>query len=300
MINEKIFKDLFKEITLKRYRQAIDFTKIEQKLAHLRNGDALNYDDLEAIADKTCWPFHKYWRWPSKEQLGDSLAATKGLFVNLPEDEENTICELDVIFKHLSLVSCILRFAVPEHYGIYSRPNLKTLSVERGGTDYDEYANYLQVLRLWKSTFKAATVAETDEIIWAISFLPSDDSRVMMFRSSLPKTLQVQKIKNMQNHPLKVAREFLNNDDLQTASLWAARAFESWLQKKCAEYDIEDYLTSDAKINLLCDMDKEICHRREMIFRTKNMRNDIIHPKGPIAPFTIKSFCENIEKLAKL
>ena len=82
----------------------IDFDTIENKLQHLRNGDALTYKDLQTIADDNCWPFNKYWMWPSKKRIKKSLKNSAGRFTDLPYNEEEIIKNLDEIFKNIALV----------------------------------------------------------------------------------------------------------------------------------------------------------------------------------------------------
>ena len=72
-----IFRDLFKEIIRKKHGMEVDFESIEEKLEHLRGGKSLTYSDLEIIGDERCWPFNKYWIWPSKDQVEAKLKETE-------------------------------------------------------------------------------------------------------------------------------------------------------------------------------------------------------------------------------
>ncbi len=163
------YKMLFDQITQTKHEMQIDFEKVEANLKHLREGGSLTYIDLENIADENCWPFNKYWRWPSKHQIEEHLKRTSGLFKNLPNSEEKAIRSLDEIFKNIALVSIILRFVHPKHYAIYSRPSLKIMRTERGIDNVEEYLNYVEELRILKDSFGVDKTSEVDIIVWAIA-----------------------------------------------------------------------------------------------------------------------------------
>jgi len=55
------YEALFNHIVSVKYGRPIDFPTIERKLSHLRDGDAITYEDLETIAREDLWPFKKYW-----------------------------------------------------------------------------------------------------------------------------------------------------------------------------------------------------------------------------------------------
>ncbi|MBC7362508.1 MAG: hypothetical protein H5U06_09555 [Candidatus Aminicenantes bacterium] len=113
--------------------------------------------------------------WPCREQIEARLSETKGKFANLFahgkrddgfENREKELCGLLLdIFKNLALVSIVLRFVWPEHYAIYSRPNLWILRVPRGSSDIEEFMNYIRVMRTLKSTFRVKRTADVDMIV---------------------------------------------------------------------------------------------------------------------------------------
>lgn len=170
-MNREDYRKLFDEVARLKYGIDVNFLPIESELGKLRNGGALTYDHLEAIANDNLWPFSQYWRWPVKEQIKKELEKTKDWFVDLPKGEGQVVTDLLNIFKEISLVSVILRFVAPEHYGIYSRPPLKVLQVERGKDDIEEYLNYLEELRFIKEIYKGIRVADVDMMVWAVAHL---------------------------------------------------------------------------------------------------------------------------------
>jgi len=62
------YQALFDRIVSFKYGRPIDFPAIERRVSHLRDGDAIRYDDLETIAWEDLWPFKKYWMWPAGSQ----------------------------------------------------------------------------------------------------------------------------------------------------------------------------------------------------------------------------------------
>lgn len=105
-MDQKKYESLFKKIVRQKHGMDVDFEKIEERLHNLKKGNPLTYDDLLIICDDSCWPFSKYWMWPSREQIEEKLIQTKGWFKDLndnPDIEAKIIGELDEIFKTLPL-----------------------------------------------------------------------------------------------------------------------------------------------------------------------------------------------------
>ena len=234
MESEK-YKKSFYELIKSRFNREVDFASIEKVLEHVRNGDALTYADLELIGDERYWPFKQYWMWPAKEQIQDKLKETKEKFIDPVRNEERErelIRCLSAIFRNLSLVSIVIRFVWPEHYAIYSRPNLKILRVERGANDEEEYMNYIRVMRLLKRSFGVERVADVDIIVWAIG--KREEAHAEFFRilaEQLPENLKPgELILCLDDNPLKIAQVYLRKGDYKTSGFWASQAFEIYLK----------------------------------------------------------------------
>ncbi len=178
------FKSLFKLALREKFGTEENIDVLEKRLSHLREGKPISYEDLKAMEDESIWPFKKFWSWPPAEEIIKKLVYTGELFIRLNEDylenEKPVISSLNRIFKNISLVSIILRFVYPEHYGIYSPPVLYITGIERGKNEVEDYLNYLNVLREIKDIleirekYQVERVADVDMLLLALSQLGGD------------------------------------------------------------------------------------------------------------------------------
>ena len=156
---------IFKSVSSKRYKKEVNFDPITIELSKLKEGGRLNYEHLELISDNNVWPFSRWWRWPTKDQISEYLLKTEGLFKCLNglseiheerlEIEKNIIHVLYYdIFKHLELVSIVLRFIDEHNYAIYSPPVTRILNPPRGYSYTIEYLNYLREIRKYKFIYQ--------------------------------------------------------------------------------------------------------------------------------------------------
>ena len=300
------YETLFNQIIKKKHGMEIDFEKIEAKLGHLREGDALIYSDLEIIADDNCWPFNKYWMWPSRYQVEDKLKKTKGLFKDLPGEEEyekKVIGNLSEIFKNIALVSIILRFVCPKHYAIYSRPPLKILRIERGANDAEEYLNYVGELRLLKRSFQVGTTAEVDMIVWAIAQEKGAHLREFkkLLAEQLPENLKPgELITYLSNDPLKIAEIYFIQKDHKTAGFWAARAFEKYLRDECVCLIGFIPPRTNGEIMTIIDfLCRKTKHRYEenTFHNLRQLRNKAVHESEAFTKNDAKDFIERLKNL---
>lgn len=244
---------------------------------------ALKYSDLEIIADETIWPFNKYWRCPSREQINEGLKGTMGWFKKLPRNEEEILKNLDAIFMNIALVSVVLRFVLPEHYAIYSPPPLQILRIERGGDSVEDYLNYVRELRILRKSFGVSKTADVDTIVWAISqekgeYL-ADFKKILA--DELPENLTPFELIAYSRSPLKIADTYLKkHDDFRTAALWAAKAFEEFLQQNCLRiYGFIPERTDgelESIIYHLCQS-LEFIDEKETLHLMRKTRNRFIH-----------------------
>ena len=178
------YKVLFKRAVLEGFGVQENLEVIEKRVSHLRTGASIEYEDLENIADHKLWPFNEYWEWPAKENIFIALKETEGILSALEQDyvnnEKEVLMRLYSIFRSISLVSILLRFVFPEHYGIYSKPVLHISGSERGRNDIEDYLNYLNVLRSILNIYEirdrygVERVADVDMLLLAVSKLGGD------------------------------------------------------------------------------------------------------------------------------
>lgn len=306
MDSEK-YKELFYEIIKNRFNREVDFASIEKGLEHVRNGNALTYADLELIANDRYWPFKQYWMWPSRDQIKEKLKETREKFINPIKNEareRELIRFLSAIFRNLSLVSIVIRFVWPEHYAVYSRPNLKILRVERGEDDVEEYMNYIRVMRLLKGSFGVERVADVDIIVWAIA--KREEAHAEFFRilaEQLPENLTPgELILRLHDNPLMVAQVYIRKGDYKTSGFWASQAFEIYLRdeyRRLIGYPITRY----PKKGELQDIIDQLITTPEYhgwgayLHGLRRRRNEAIHPDYKFTKADVEALIDGVGKL---
>jgi hypothetical protein len=302
---------IFNDISFKKYRMTIDFKTIEKKVSHLRQGDAITYEDLEVIARDDLWPFNRYWMWPAKEQIEDALKKTWDLIIDpvaKADQESEMIHGLLDIFRNIALVSILLRFVWPEHYAIYSRPSLKILRIERGYDDIEEFMNFLNEMRTLRMCFGVERTADVDMIIWAISQKEDefDDIRALI-SERLPKELPISDLlKHASSCPLRVAEAYYDAGDFQTAGYWTTRAFERILRQECIR--VMGYVPKSAEremgdieylIKCVCEVRGNRDIEKQM-FDLKKLRNAAIHIERSFNRHMAIEFIKGVKDVAEI
>ena len=282
--------------------------EIERRLTHLREGAKLAYKDLETIADPACWAFSRYWMWPHKSQIEEKLEDTAGWFARLPNAEEDVIAGLDDIFKNISLVSIVLRFAWPEHYAIYSRPTLRALRLKRGATDTAEYLDYVHEMRILKHCLGMTQTAHVDMMVWAIEHAEGEYLEELKKTMSkvLPENLTAEELMVYLSHdPLRLATEYFERRDFMTAGFWAAKAIEKFLDDECQKNGIhirEGANRRIAMIEALCAhtnlWGKPHCQR--LLYDTKETRNKIVPGVRRFSQALVREFITEVRKLKNI
>lgn len=306
------YKTLFKKLINIKHGMEVDFYSIEQKLKHLREGGPLTYEDLEIIADDKCWPFNEYWMWPGKEQIEDKLKITDGIFVDLPNKEEEALSKLLNIFKNLSLVSIVLRFVRPRYYAIYSRPPLYLMRIERGIDDVEEYKNYVNEMRIIKNSFGEFRTSEADMIVWAIAEETRRDKKsyegkkifeefIRLLAEKLPGNLTTEEYINLHNqNPLKIAGIYYERKQFKTAGMWAGRAFERYIKEKCKDLRINiPQYESDRLFNMVENLCEDEGHwfKKDRLHKLRILRNSAMHIDKPYNESDAKYAIEELKML---
>jgi len=266
----------------------IDFRTIERRLKHLREGDAITYEDLEMIAREDLWPFKKYWMWPAKEQIEDKLEKGWNLIIDpiANIDEESAmICGLLDIFKNISLMSILLRFVWPEHYAIYSRAILQILQVERSQNDEQEYMNLITEMRTLRLSFAVDKTADVDIIVWVCT-QSEDEHKELCDHLKLrlpPNVSPGDIIKESRTNPLRMAEIYFEHNNLFTSGFWASRAFERMLREECLRIlgyipksESREWGDLEFMVRSLCEH-RPYNHHQKLLISLKRLRNDVIH-----------------------
>jgi len=262
---------------------------VEQASARIRSSRKLTYDDIQLIADSPHWNPRKFWRWPPAGEIEAALTQPWD-FWHLPKYEERIIPALLEVFKFIEPVSVLLRFIVPEHYGILSPPVEKALEVVPAATPVGKYLHYLRDLRTLRNSRGFSSAAEVDMALWVLQrgvlsgILP--ESKVLTEAHEADTELRGIRCRNLAEGLFSgIARldlaEALLPLNVQLAAEIAAVEFErevGRLARATADEDLRDVirrLNDDGGIN-------GITHGEWQAAR--KLRNDALHAIRELAP----------------
>ena len=163
------------ELTEIRYGRLQNLFKIEDEIANVRSCRQLTYDDVEAIRNSKTWNADQFGYWPSRSEVESALESKEWKFQALPDGEDEAIEELLAVFHQIELVSVILRFAVPEHYGIMSPPVERVLGIGPFRRHSEKYRAYLKNLREIRDAKDFRSAAGVDMALWVLQIGVLDD-----------------------------------------------------------------------------------------------------------------------------
>lgn len=153
-----------------------DLLKIEREIDGVLSRRPLAYADVEAIRNSRIWNADMFGYWPPRSEVEPVLESKELRFPALPEDEDKAIKELLAVFRQIGLVSVILRFAVPDHYGIMSLPVERLLGIGPFRRRSEKYRAYLKSLREIRDNKKDFTrAADVDMALWVLQVGVLDD-----------------------------------------------------------------------------------------------------------------------------
>ena len=163
-----ICRDLHARVTEIRYGRAQNLERIEDAAAGVRSSRRLTYDDIEGIRDSEIWNADVFGYWPPRSEIESILESTEWDFWNLPKRESKAISSLLRIFRQIEPVSVILRFIVPEHYGILSPPVEKILGIGPFRRHLERYQVYSDSLRKLRKSRGFEAAADVDMALWVL------------------------------------------------------------------------------------------------------------------------------------
>ena len=161
-------RDLHPKVTKLRYGREQDLRRIEREVADVRRRHRLTYDHIEKIRNSEVWDADVFGYWPPRTAVEPTLEAMEWNFWNQPGREEETIKQLLAIFRQIEPVSVILRFIVPEHYGILSPPVETMLGLGPFRQPLERYRAYLKNLREIRNFKQFDTAADVDMALWVL------------------------------------------------------------------------------------------------------------------------------------
>jgi hypothetical protein len=142
---------------------------VELGLAHVRSSRKLTPSTLKAIMESPDFTAAtKFWTWPSPAEMEDGLGKEELDLWNLPKNERPLLKKLRGVFKTFETVSVVLRFVVPEHYGILSTPVEHVLGIQPSAESIDRYLNYVKDLRHIRDKRGFEKAADVDQALWTL------------------------------------------------------------------------------------------------------------------------------------
>ncbi len=305
-MNENYLHDClkaFEEVTKQKYGTVYDYAAIERDVAHLRDQRTpLTYDDLRYFESPDNWGFRTWWVFPPELHVTPELKRSKFDFWNLPKKQEGLIKSLLNVFKFIELVSIILRFVRPEHYGIISPPVERILEVRRGSKAAETYLNYIEHLRNIKEHYHFERVADADMALWVLhercfGSTPHEPTRKEYRNDLFIRELQA---KNLLEHFLadstyaQLARSLLATNHILAGQIGGI-AFEQMVRKQVPRN--ENWEDKDLKA-IIDDLGKEkiigpLTHGRWQ--RARLIRNRAIHMNPPPNSAHVKSLIELLD-----
>lgn len=141
---------------------------VERAVAGVRSSRKLTHEALTKIIKSPDFSAaQKFWTWPSPTEMQEGLAEEIDLW-NLPKNEKPLIRKLRGVFKTFEATSVVLRFVIPEHYGILSTPVEHVLGIQPAAESIDRYLNYVRNLREIRDRLKFKSAAQVDQALWTL------------------------------------------------------------------------------------------------------------------------------------
>jgi hypothetical protein len=166
---------LFPKMTEALFGKQQDFMKLESEFDHVIQNNCLDRTDLLRIINGKEWDYKKFW--PEIEGIASNFTPIKGCFQLGWEGRKEVVELLYRKFKHIEVVSAIMRFIDPENYGIISPPVEKMLGLQPEDDHIKYYLSYLEILKKFKEfNRELKKVAHIDMTIWSLFFIIKNKS----------------------------------------------------------------------------------------------------------------------------
>lgn len=301
--NLKTYLDLFPEQFRKRFRgRKYDhsvFGHLERQFSHLRDGKSiLQAACIFQLFERERTPFGDFWPAPNQAQLRKSLAKERLSMEFVPGGEPELVRRLLGVFHDIGVVSLILRFTYPEHFGIFSAPIANLLLVHRPSI-VGLYLEYCHELRPWQQHFDMGSIAETEMALWAYHELtkgPGETEESRCARQEFEEDLWAQQrrvhqvFRPLEGYDRLELAGILAEQDATLAGMIAGREYERLLKnagrsqgkpvegERWAE-DLMDWLYEDRTGPRL-----KVPTRRDLGEGVWKPRNDAVHADRELHP----------------
>jgi hypothetical protein len=304
------YLELFPQICQTKFSRRFDFARIESDFRFLARGERdLQPRDILKVFEERATPFGRYWNHPPEKELAVLM---KGHPLRLgPVTGEPDITFLQPllqVLKSTALVSILLRFAHPDHFGIISSPVLHLLQVQRANTA-DLYLAYCAELKEWKRHFRMESVAKTDMALWAFyqfteGGLKGKDSEAAIRSFEQDIWVQQRRLHHVLSPFLKRygTLEFarlLALDDPNLAGKVAGEEYERLLRLQASRFPGFKFETGWAKrlIHRLSEVGEVAQEHRPELERIWEIRNASMHPTRTPTTEEVEVMVDQIERI---
>jgi hypothetical protein len=297
----------FPRICKLKYGVEFDLVSVEEKVRHLRRRTPLTYSDLKYFESPEHWWFQRFWVFPPRERIEPALEKETFDFWNLPESNEaGTIRKLLRIFKSIELVSIILRFIRPEHYGIYSAPIQHMLDIRHGRDLVETYSTHLENLRRIGKHYGFTRIADVDMALWVLHEkcfgryqdpAMARDFRNDDFMLQLRVNNLVAPLADLSEAKLAKALVAVKPD---LAALIACHYFEILIRRLAAQLHISEIDSHSALEDVIDSFPNygPVDPVRRALWKTlKSVRNELIHAGQLPGPRENQLLIEEVNKL---
>ena len=248
---------LHSDLTEILYGRRQDIRRIENVTAEIRKSRQLTYENIEKILDRDIWNADMFGYWPKRQDIESILKSRIWNFKDLPGRQDDVITDMYSVFRQIEPISVILRFVMPEEYGIISAPVEKVLGMNYFGSyeihpEYphlEKYKTYLCDLRSLRKERDFDRVADVDMALWVLQigvlerrFKDHEDQEILRrLREDFRQDSKLREIqaRNLTKHlfrPDTMHRldlaEALLSSDLQFAGQIAGIEFERSIKRK--------------------------------------------------------------------
>jgi hypothetical protein len=165
------FHKLFAEATECYTGRRQDLTLVECEVADARGGGPITAGVLRAIEESSSWDYPRWW-----PRLSMSLKQPVGVPPDLSSSStrREALSQLYDRLQHIEVVSVVMRFTVPQEFGIISPPVAHLLALPPERDHVAHLLTYESTLKAFREHYeKAWRVADVDMALWSAAHLQS-------------------------------------------------------------------------------------------------------------------------------
>lgn len=143
---------------------------MEREVAEIYTNGLITVQVLQKIEGES-WSYKSWWPKLSTN-LPEPLAFQED--ITSPQGRHNLVAELQKRLLHIEVVSVLLRFLYPQHFGIMSPPVTNLLALPTSSDHVECYTDYISLLEKLANKYRENRIADVDMGLWAAAHLLLD------------------------------------------------------------------------------------------------------------------------------